>query len=84
MKVVYVIEKNGVPMPWGGGYVVQTYQDPKFVEAWGQVTPIVRLKTERPVPYVSIETLQVIATSANPREALEALVGQLAAEIKHI
>lgn len=74
MKRVFVAERNGEPITFHGGFHVETVPSPVIAEARMEVTPIPRLKTERMMPYVSVDTLEAFVTSDGTLEGLQALI----------
>jgi len=73
LKRVFVAEKNGQPIELNEVHV-EAVLSPKMANARREVTPIPRLKSERMVPYVSIEDLESLVRRYGGTPELEALI----------
>lgn len=73
MKRVFVAERHGQPIDMNGLHV-EALPTTAMAAARLEVTPLVRLKTERMVPYVSVETLEAFLANDGSRDGLETLI----------
>jgi hypothetical protein len=57
---VYVVEKSGKILLYPDGNLQGASARLEQALAWYEITPTVRLKTERVVPYISVEALKAL------------------------
>lgn len=76
---IFVIEKDGQPMTQGDTERVAAYADNKNAWAHREVTPLVRLPSERVMTYVSVSQLRLINSIENLQTYLQLLEYELEA-----
>lgn len=73
LKRVFVAEKNGQPIELNEVHV-EAVSTPKIANARREITPTPRLKSERMVPYVSIEIVESLVRRYGGTPELEAMI----------